>query len=103
MTKYIFFWGNQGAESLTVEAMTAGKPIFATNLIGISEIVSIEVGCMFDVILHPEDFTNKFTQLHQTKLEDKIALRDRNRPLAILHLVELENSKKLFEEVYSAK
>lgn len=78
--------------------MIAGTPRFSTNLGGISEKVSIKVGCMFDMILHPEDFINKFTQLLQIKLKNKIALRDRNRHLATLCFVALTDLEKFLRK-----
>ena len=74
----------------------AGTPIFATDVGGVSEIVSSELGYLFDVNFYPEDFASRLTKLHQSKLEDKIALRDRCRKLATSNLADEENSKKFF-------
>ena len=81
----------------------AGIPIFATDVGGVSEIVSSEVGYLFDVNFCPEDFATKLKELYQSKIEDKIALRDRSRNFAISNIVGVENSKKFFMESYSEK
>ena len=86
-----------------MEAMMAGIPIFATDVGGVSEIVSSEVGYLFDVNFCQEDFATKLKELYQSKIEDKIALRDRSRNFAISNLVGVENSKKFFMESYSEK
>jgi glycosyltransferase involved in cell wall biosynthesis len=93
----------EGVPVSIMEAMMAGIPIFATDVGGVSEIVSSEVGYLFEANFYPEDFAARLKNLHQSKLEDKIALRDRSRNLATSNLVGLENSKKFFKESYSEK